>query len=73
MSDEETKNGHKRESQKPDPDVAAQDPGPGAKDRAGFDLGGSVTDKTAGTGLGLGEDAAEDARDRRLPRDGKAD
>ena len=46
---------------------ASQDPGPGANDRPGFDLGGSVNDKTAGTGLGLGEDAAEDAVARRLP------
>lgn len=28
----------------PDPDAAARDPGPGAQDRPGFDLGGSVED-----------------------------
>ncbi len=73
MSNTDTKNGQKRENQKPDPHAAAQDPSPGAEDRPGFDLGGSVTDKSAGTGLGLGKDAAEDAQDRRLPRDGEAD
>jgi hypothetical protein len=26
----------------PDPEAAARDPGPGAQDRAGFDLGGAV-------------------------------
>ena len=57
--------------QKPEPpirsEVAAQDPRKGAKDRPGFDLGGAVGDKTAGTGLGLGENAAEDPRARSLP------
>ena len=33
----------------------------------GFDLGGAVTDATAGSGLGLGDDAAENQKDRRLP------
>lgn len=37
-------------------------------DRPGFDLGGSTGKTRAGTGLGLGEDAAENRRDRRLPR-----
>ncbi len=68
MSKANSENGRKNVSQRSDHHVAAQDPVPGAKDRPGFDLGGSVTDKSAGTGLGLGEDAAEDARDRRLPR-----
>ena len=53
---------------RPDANVAAQDPGPGAEDRPGFDLGGAVTDATAGSGLGLGDDAAESRQDRRLPR-----
>jgi hypothetical protein len=39
-----------------------------AVDRPGFDLGGSTGKTRAGTGLGLGEDAAENRRDRRLPR-----
>ncbi len=47
--------------------AAARPPGPGAKDRAGFDLGGAVTGATAGSGLGLGDDAAENRKDRRLP------
>ncbi len=53
--------------------AADRSPGPGSKDRPGFDLGGAVTDATAGTGLGLGVDAAENRDDRRLPgRRGKA-
>ena len=47
--------------------AAARSPGPGAKDRSGFDLGGAVTDATAGSGLGLGDDASENSGDRRLP------
>jgi hypothetical protein len=31
-------------TERPDPDAAARDPGPGAQDRPGFDLGGSVED-----------------------------
>ena len=38
-----------------------------AVDRPGFDLGGSTGKTSAGTGLGLGPDAAENRRDRRLP------
>lgn len=30
--------------ERPDPDAASREPGPGAKDRPGFDLGGSVDD-----------------------------
>jgi len=51
----------------PDPQAAARAPDAGAEDRPGFDLGGSVSDATAGTGLGLGEDAAENPLDRGLP------
>lgn len=47
--------------------AAARPPGPEAKDRPGFDLGGAVTDATAGSGLGLGGDAAENRKYRRLP------
>jgi hypothetical protein len=46
--------------------AAARAPGPDAKDRPGFDLGGAVTDAKAGSGLGPGEDASESG-DRRLP------
>jgi len=45
---------------------AAHDP----VDRPGFDLGGSTGKTEAGTGLGLGPDAAESGEDRRLPRGG---
>jgi hypothetical protein len=38
-----------------------------AVDRPGFDLGGSTGKTRAGTGVGLGEDAADNRRDRRLP------
>jgi len=45
----------------------------GAVDRPGFDLGGSTGATSAGTGLGLGEDAADSRKDRSLPgRRGKA-
>jgi hypothetical protein len=36
-------------------------------DRPGFDLGGSSGETHAGTGLGLGVDAFDNAGDRRLP------
>lgn len=36
-------------------------------DRPGFDLGGSSSDTTAGTGLGLGDNSSETAGDRSLP------
>ncbi len=42
-------------------------------DRAGFDLGGSTGETTAGTGLGFGADSAESRLDRSLPgRRGKS-
>ena len=50
-----------------DPKAAARPPGPGAKDRPGFDLGGAVTGATVGSGLGLGDDVAENRKNRRLP------
>lgn len=37
-------------------------------DRPGFDLGGSTGKTHAGRGLGLGTDAKQDPRGRRLPR-----
>lgn len=46
---------------------ADSSPEPVAVDRPGFDLGGSTGKTSAGTGLGLGPDAAENRRDRRLP------
>jgi hypothetical protein len=47
--------------------AADRTPEPGATDRPGFDLGGSTGETTAGSGLGLGEDAAEKRLDRSLP------
>jgi hypothetical protein len=47
--------------------AADRAPEPGAIDRPGFDLGGSTGETTAGAGLGLGEDAAENRLDRSLP------
>lgn len=38
-----------------------------AVDRPGFDLGGATGKTTAGSGLGLGSDAAESRSDRSLP------
>jgi len=38
-----------------------------AVDRPGFDFDGSTGETAPGTGLGLGEDASEDLRDRSLP------
>ena len=47
--------------------AADSSPKPVAVDRPGFDLGGSTGKTSAGTGLGLGPDAAENRRDRSLP------
>lgn len=38
-----------------------------AVDRPGFDLGGASGKTSAGTGLGLGENASENSGDRSLP------
>ena len=53
--------------QRLDAEPAARPPGPGAKDRPGFDLGGAATGATAGLGLGLGDNSAEKREGRRLP------
>ncbi len=45
--------GEENNQQRLNAKAAARPPGPGAKDRAGFDLGGAVTGATAGSGLGL--------------------
>jgi len=58
MSKSEHVKKHRLARQGPDPETAARDPGPGALDRPGFNLGGAFTDKNAGSGLGHGEDAA---------------
>ena len=36
------KSGPRVPTERPDPEAAARDPGPGAEDRPGFDLGGAV-------------------------------
>ena len=38
------KSGPRVPTERPDPEAAARDPGPGAEDRPGFDLGGAVED-----------------------------
>ncbi len=40
-------------TERPDPEAAARDPGPGAQDRPGFDLGASV-DESNKTQVGSG-------------------
>ena len=63
----------KQDQRKPEDKAADRPPEPVAVDRPGFDLGGSTGKTSAGTGLGLGRDAAENRRDRRLPgRRGKS-
>jgi hypothetical protein len=52
---------------KPVNKAADSSPEPVAVDRPGFDLGGSTGTTSAGTGLGLGPDAAENRHDRSLP------
>ncbi len=58
----------KHDQGKPGYKAADSSPEPVAVDRPGFDLGGSTGKTSAGTGLGLGPDAAENRRDRSLPR-----
>lgn len=59
-------------TKKPKDKTADGSPGRVDVDRPGFDLGGSDGETRAGSGLGLGIDAAENRRDRRLPgRKGK--
>ena len=60
------KNAPKQHERKPVA-KAADSPLEPAVDRPGFDLGGSTDKTTAGTGLGLGQDASENRRDRSLP------
>ena len=50
-----------------DREAAGKSPLPGAVDRPGLDLGGSTGKTTAGTGLGLGNDAVQSPQDRSLP------
>jgi hypothetical protein len=41
------KSGPRVPTERPDPQAAARDPGPGAEDRPGFDLGGAVDETTS--------------------------
>ena len=45
--------GRRVPTERPDPEAAGRDPGPGAQDRAGFDLGGAV-DESNKTQVGSG-------------------
>lgn len=58
----------KHDLHSPEDKAAAPLPELVAVDRPGFDLGGSTGKTSAGTGLGLGQDAFENRRDRSLPR-----
>ena len=58
----------KSDHSNPEDKAAVPPPEPVAVDRPGFDLGGSTGKTSAGAGLGLGQDAFENRRDRRLPR-----
>jgi hypothetical protein len=58
----------KHDQGKPGDKAAGRSPEPVAVDRPGFDLGGSTGKTSAGTGLGLGRDAAGNRRGRGLPR-----
>jgi hypothetical protein len=63
----------KQDQRKPNDKAAVHPTAPVAVDRPGFDLGGSTGKTSAGTGLGLGQDAFEKRRDRSLPgRRGKS-
>jgi hypothetical protein len=44
MMTSDPKSGPRVPTERPDPEAAARDPGPGAEDRPGFDLGGAVED-----------------------------
>lgn len=57
----------KQDQSKPEDKNIDSSPDSVAVDRPGFDLGGSTSKTSAGTGLGLGQDAAENRRDRSLP------
>jgi len=57
----------KHDQRNPEDEAAVPPPEPVAVDRPGFDLGGSTGKTSAGTGLGLGQDAFENREDRSLP------
>lgn len=57
----------KHDQGKPGDKAEESSPEPVAVDRPGFDLGGATGKTSAGTGVGLGPDAAENRSDRSLP------
>ena len=57
----------KHDQGKPEDKAAVHPPESVDVDRSGFDLGGSTGKTSAGAGLGLGQDAFENRRDRSLP------
>lgn len=67
MVEKNTKTSTPTPTKSPKDKTADRSPGPVTVDRPGFDLGGSIGKSSAGTGLGLGTDSAENRRDRRLP------
>lgn len=76
QQDQAIKNSSKSKHEEGKSEAQAADGGPEKSDvdRPGFDLGGSTGKTSAGTGVGLGPDAAENRSDRRLPgRRGKSD
>lgn len=58
---------NKRDEANPVDKVADSSSQTAPRDRPGFDLGGSTGKTSAGTGVGLGPDAAENRQDRSLP------
>lgn len=57
----------KADKEKIDRKVTVNSQKPAKVDRPGFDLNGSTGKTSAGTGVGLGPDAAENREDRSLP------
>jgi ribosome-associated translation inhibitor RaiA len=72
--DTESSQTEQRDQDKPKDKSIERPSEPATVDRPGFDLGGSTGKTSAGTGLGLGQDAFESRSGRSLPgRQGKND
>ncbi|MCF8466503.1 MAG: hypothetical protein K9G33_03815 [Sneathiella sp.] len=73
-SDTKTAQTKQHDPRKPKGKVTDHSSKPVAVDRPGFDLGGSTRKTSAGTGLGLGQDASDSPGGRSLPgRRGKSE